>query len=452
MLPCLAPAPKALESRAPSLAHTDAHIDNEVARLRSLHIADVPRMSDLSVFRVRRDALDVSATGRSTLYTLQKARLEMERRRPASFAFALPPSALEPSPRPSPRFVAPVVASPRASVQAEPRAPMPTQESHGINTSPRRQHYHVTYRANALQAPESVCTHNDAAHSNNDTERQRPRRRRHVKSTRQPQLSCPLPINPIDPRDRLLQLHDISEFDLRVCHSPRAVTAYHGHLSDYNLEELMAKTGFTRLELYTLWSRFKALCSLSRSPAGVDQATFRRAVPLLSVEDEMFVDRVFAILDDDYSGVIEWREFIRAMSALEKGDLRARIVFLFEVYDLNGDEKLSRDELMAFFISGLMVSSDDKNVQDMAQHFADEILLALGVTPAEGATISIPEVAAFIEKAEMEDIYSIFGRTMLNELDKQTPKPDADLALVNETLETTSIVYRMSHTMRMDNV
>ncbi|KDO21312.1 hypothetical protein SPRG_13204 [Saprolegnia parasitica CBS 223.65] len=354
--------------------------------------------------------IDVRATGRSTLYTLQKARFEMERRRPASFAFALPPTVLEPAPRPSARLVAPVVVSPT------PRAPRVSEDKLGNNASPRRQRYPVMYRS---RETESAGVKNDAGRSNNDTERQRPRRRRHVPSTRQPQLSCPLPINPINPRDRLLQHHDISEFDLRVCHSPRAVTA--------------------------------ALLAFA-VPAGVDQATFRRAVPLLSVEDEMFVDRVFAILDDDYSGVIEWREFIRAMAALEKGDLRARIVFLFEVYDLNGDGKLSRSELIAFFISGLMVSANDKNVQDMAQHFADEILLALGVTPTEGATISVPEVATFIEKAEMEDIYSIFGRTMLNELDKQTPKPDADLALVDETLETTSIVYRMSHTMRMDNI
>ncbi|OQR99962.1 hypothetical protein ACHHYP_03770 [Achlya hypogyna] len=407
-----------------------------------MHIADLPRMADLTVFRVRRDLHDVGTIARSTQYTLHKARLEIERRPPPSYMFVFPAVQTETltSPRGNNALPSTDATSPPRKL---PSTSAPTTTLTPTPPPPHGQRYPFLY--------ENVKELDPGAKPKPKLKPAPRKPRHHQKSTRQPQLSCPLPINPIEPKERLLQHQDISEFDLRVCHSPEAVTRFHGHLSDHNIEALMHQTGFTRLELYTLWSRFKALCSLSRSPAGVDQATFRRAVPLLSVEDEMFVDRVFAILDEDYSGVIEWREFIRAMSALEKGDLRARIVFLFQVYDLNGDGKLSRDELITFFISGLMVSSDDANVQEMAHHFADEIMLALGVPQADlVATVSVMEVTTFIERAKMEDIYSIFGRTMLNELDKQIPKADPDLESL-EDLEHTSIVYRTAHLV-MDKI
>ncbi|OQS04514.1 hypothetical protein THRCLA_20862 [Thraustotheca clavata] len=375
----------------------------------------------MTKYRHRRQSRDMRDLAKTTQYTLHKARLHIENQASPTYTFAFPHNE-------QPIILKKTTSN--LSSMVHPKLPTTTQ------TVSNKKRYAIAYRNVSVQPSRQQQCHVVKANIQ-------------LRQERQPQLSCPLPINPIEPRQRLLVTQGVSEFDLRVCHSPRAVTRHHGHLSDYNLSDLMERTGYSRLELYTLWSRFKALVSLSKSPKGVDQATFRRAVPLLSVEDEMFVDRVFAILDEDYSGALEWDEFIRAMAALEKGDLRQRIVFLFQVYDLNGDEKLSREELMTFFISGLMVSSDDSNVQDMAQHFADDILTALGVSPSETSTISISEVTMFIEKAKMEDIYTIFGRTMLNELDKQVQKEDPDLAMLN--LENTPIIYRNTHAI-MDNI
>ena len=54
---------------------------------------------------------------------------------------------------------------------------------------------------------------------------------------------------------------------------------------------------------YALFGRFKALCGLSSTPDGIDKETFRKGVPMLSVEDDLFVDRVFEVLDDDGSAI-----------------------------------------------------------------------------------------------------------------------------------------------------
>ena len=59
----------------------------------------------------------------------------------------------------------------------------------------------------------------------------------------------------------------------------------------------------------------------------------------------MFVDRVFATLDDDHSGCIEWDEFLKAMSALERGSREGRAKFLFQVYDIDHDGGISKGNI-----------------------------------------------------------------------------------------------------------
>ena len=49
---------------------------------------------------------------------------------------------------------------------------------------------------------------------------------------------------------------------------------------------MVKDTKYTRKELYSLFVRFKAMCSMSPTPSGIDKETFRRAVPMLCVEDE----------------------------------------------------------------------------------------------------------------------------------------------------------------------
>ncbi|RHZ13670.1 hypothetical protein DYB26_016341 [Aphanomyces astaci] len=131
------------------------------------------------------------------------------------------------------------------------------------------------------------------------------------------------------------------------------------------------------------------VCFLDAGPSQrlsfVDQDTFRRGVPLLSIEDSLFVDRVFSILDEDKSGIIEWPEFIRAMSALEKGDLRDRIRFLFQV--------------------------------QVTRQFVDEILFKLH--PTGGGVVTSQDVINYIDQAPQDDIFTLFGRTMLTETDRR---------------------------------
>ena len=42
---------------------------------------------------------------------------------------------------------------------------------------------------------------------------------------------------------------------------------------------------------------------------GIDKQTFKTGIARLAVEDDLFVDRVFDLVDQDGSGCIEWNEY-----------------------------------------------------------------------------------------------------------------------------------------------
>ena len=126
------------------------------------------------------------------------------------------------------------------------------------------------------------------------------------------------------------------------------VSVLHGFLSTRSIPSLLQQTNYSRHELYSIFLRFKSLCCLSGSgPDGIDAATFQRGVVRLSVEDGRFVSRVFALVDADNSGSIEWEEFLVAMAALEKGSAEIKAKFACQVYDLDGDGFIGRHDLVS---------------------------------------------------------------------------------------------------------
>ena len=79
-----------------------------------------------------------------------------------------------------------------------------------------------------------------------------------------------------------------------------------------------------------------------RSPGKViDKGTFLKFFPLPGLLGE----RLFKVFDRKQTGVIDFEEFVCGLSACLKGTLEEKMRFIFQVYDLTGDNAVSREEL-----------------------------------------------------------------------------------------------------------
>ena len=195
------------------------------------------------------------------------------------------------------------------------------------------------------------------------------------------------------------------------------ISELHGFLSDMNISELLAKTNYNRRELYVMYVRFKALCSMSPTPDGIDRATFKKGVARLSVEDDLFVNRVYDLIDEDNSDSIEWDEFLTVMSALEKGNKtnrKSQISFFFKVYDLDNDGVISRNDLSTMFESSAMLKKD-KTTQDLVDAFVRRVFKV--VTGNENKNIlTEQDVTNYLNgEGANEDVWDLFGRSMLKD-------------------------------------
>lgn len=80
--------------------------------------------------------------------------------------------------------------------------------------------------------------------------------------------------------------------------SEKRISKIHGFLSQRDIKALLKQTNYSRREMYVLYVRFKALCSMSPFSHGIDKQTFKTGVARLAVEDDLFVDRVFDLVDE----------------------------------------------------------------------------------------------------------------------------------------------------------
>ncbi|XP_066507199.1 calsenilin-like [Hoplias malabaricus] len=115
------------------------------------------------------------------------------------------------------------------------------------------------------------------------------------------------------------------------------------------LEELQSQTQFSRKELQSLYRGFKNEC-----PSGlVDEETFKSIYSQFFPQGDAstYAHFLFKAFDTNRSGSIRFEDFVIWLSVLLRGSVTEKLRWAFNLYDINKDGLITREEMMAIMKS-----------------------------------------------------------------------------------------------------
>ncbi|KAI9355913.1 hypothetical protein DFJ73DRAFT_623256 [Zopfochytrium polystomum] len=173
-----------------------------------------------------------------------------------------------------------------------------------------------------------------------------------------------------------------------------------------DFKELQKNTHFDMVELEGFYEQYKSLATVEHtdtSEGGITREVFEKCLGPLGMEKNLITDRIFAFFDQDQDSLISFKELVCGMSILCKGSLDERITYAFQGYDLDGDGKISREELHRmfkayFYLSMELVRDFVKTMEEgMMETFDDE------ASKPVSASFSAPIVGSGIEPIDEEE-------------------------------------------------
>lgn len=177
-------------------------------------------------------------------------------------------------------------------------------------------------------------------------------------------------------------------------------------LRDEELAEIQKETGFTANQIERLYSRFTALDKTTTG--ALSREDFLR-IPELAINPlgERIVNSFFRHSDEDR---VNFRQFVRVLAHFRPvkknrenryNSREGKLQFAFKLYDLDDDDRITREELMA--VLQMMVGENISEEQLMS--IAERTILEAD-NDGDGM-ISFDEFCKVLERSEVEQKMSI---------------------------------------------
>nr|XP_031547911.1 calsenilin isoform X1 [Vicugna pacos] len=115
------------------------------------------------------------------------------------------------------------------------------------------------------------------------------------------------------------------------------------------LDQLQAQTKFTKKELQSLYRGFKNEC-----PTGlVDEDTFKLIYSQFFPQGDAttYAHFLFNAFDADGNGAIHFEDFVVGLSILLRGTVHEKLKWAFNLYDINKDGYITKEEMLAIIKS-----------------------------------------------------------------------------------------------------
>ncbi|XP_020106008.1 calcineurin B-like protein 9 [Ananas comosus] len=158
-------------------------------------------------------------------------------------------------------------------------------------------------------------------------------------------------------------------FDLRSIHRPRPRPRPHMK----NFQDLADESRcFTVNEVEALYELYKKLSCSIFDDGLIHKEELQLALFKTPTCENLFLDRVFGLFDEKKNGVIEFEEFVHALSVFHPcAPVEDKIDFAFRLYDLRQTGYIEREEVKKMVIAILM-ESDTKLTDDLLEAILDK--------------------------------------------------------------------------------
>ncbi|KFZ60950.1 EF-hand calcium-binding domain-containing protein 1, partial [Podiceps cristatus] len=134
--------------------------------------------------------------------------------------------------------------------------------------------------------------------------------------------------------------------------------------------------------LIKLFDTLVAKSSNRFAAVGFDRNMFRDTLhSTFGMMDDMLMDRVFRTFDRDNDSCISVVEWVEGLSVFLRGTLEERIKYCFEVYDLNGDGYISREEMFQMLKNSLLKQPSEEDPDEGIKDLVDIVLKKMANVP-----------------------------------------------------------------------
>ncbi|XP_018362270.1 PREDICTED: neurocalcin-delta B-like isoform X3 [Trachymyrmex cornetzi] len=136
------------------------------------------------------------------------------------------------------------------------------------------------------------------------------------------------------------------------------------------LSTLTWRTGFSKDEIRKLYRAFKQLCPRGCATSSDLKPAYAKLFPL--GDSARYAQIVFHNIDRNGDGIVNFNDFLRAMTSIINGNVDQKLSWIFEFYDLNGDGCITRQEMLTIISAIYEMVQNAQTIQSMVNQQVDK--------------------------------------------------------------------------------
>jgi len=191
----------------------------------------------------------------------------------------------------------------------------------------------------------------------------------------------------------------------------------HRELFSQNIPKQLSEKKFTRKELHFVYTLYKALCEVTSQrykeynfEDGIDYHSFRNGIYQIFLQSEELAEKIFYTIDFNFSGFLNWDEFLDAMQIIRAKTMREKIDLFIKIADQDQNGHLSKQEIfsLAKICLGKFIQNDqDGFLDDLCEYYTKLIFNSIGIDISEEIPLQAIK-QAILSRSEESQLLAMF--------------------------------------------